>query len=562
MASDNRITVPLDGGLQFGSFISEEPRILYMDGLVAVDGIIREAGVLNDVVSTYGGALGATTKLLEAKYIAVPGDPGIYVATDRRLLFAPNSAGAWQDYSLGAADYAAAATSWQYLLFGNRIIATSKENLVQSRTVGFAFSNLATSPEKPNGKCICTSYAHCFLGDIIEAGVSYPNRVWWSARNNAAVWTPGTDRAGYIDIIGGGTQIVAMFGFFDYVIVIKDAGVYRMNYTGGPTTFQLQQIAGDTFGGATDSFISAGTIGRDVFYRTSRGPAVIRNGEVAQLLEPALASPVSSMIGQGVTGITGDQALTLAPGTDSGVRFFPIGQSAAWMTASYSDVSGGTFGTNRRIISHDPTSGKWAATIVYSIANGAAAATAPSELVETTIAPLACPPLGAPSTVYPLQSLREVRFITYTAAGSLRMRRSNPGTTTTRPPITVKTSRIVLSDFARAMVHGVIWEGDTYGGVSSGNYFGPKPTLTIRAATKLSQWSNTSSESLSGIVDRVVTATELPGSVMSGPGWPFEAQAVVIVFYLPSPDVPVPATTVVLRSLGRLHILLSADSEL
>lgn len=559
MASDNRITVPLDGGLQFGSFMSEEPRILYMDGLVAMDGIIREAGVLNNVVSTYGGALGATTKLLEAKYVPVPGDAGYYVATDRRLLFS-SAGGAWQDYSLGAADYAAAATSWQYLLFGSRIIATCKENPVQSRVAGFAFSNLATSPEKPSGKCICTSYAHCFLADIVEAGVSYPSRVWWSARNNAAIWTPGTDRAGYIDIIGGGSTIVAMFGFFDYVIIIKDAGVYRLNYTGGPTTFQLQQIAGDTFGGRSDSFLSAGTIGRDIFYTSARGPAVIRNGEVAQLLEPALASPVSAMIGQGISGVTGEQALSLLAGTDSGVRFCPIGQSASWMTASYSDVRSGAVGTNRRIISYDPTSGKWASTIVYSIANGAASSTAPTALAETTIAPVAIPA----STTYPLASFRELAFVTYTAAGSLRLRKSVPlatAGTCSRAPIVVKTSRVALAGLARAMVHGVIWEGDTFGGQDASS-LAPKPTVTIRAARKLSQWSNTASESTAGIVERTATAQELPGSIMSGPGWPFEAQSVVVTFSLPAPETPSTSPETVVRSLGNLHILLSPDSEL
>lgn len=553
MATDGLVTVPLSGGLEFGSFMSSDPRIVYTDGLVAIDGTIREAGCFNNNTdSTVPG--GATSKLLDAKFIDGNGFNPCFVFTDRRI-YAVVPGGGFGNLSPGGVDFANASTSWQSLLFGDtRVIATSKENVLVSSVSAAAFAALATSPEKPQGRCIATAYAHCFLANIKEAGVDYPNRVWWSARNNAAVWTPGTDRAGYIDIIGGGKEIVAMFGFFDYVIVIKDGGVYRMNYTGGPTTFQLQQIAGSTFGGVSSSWGSAGVIGRDIFYLTTRGPAIIRNGEVAELLSPALASPLSSLIHPEHLS-SNIESLALLPGADSAVRFFQLGQSAAWCGASYSNaLSAGTASTFRRIVTYDPTSGLWAASGVYSVANGSASSVEPSLLVEDSIIPFATTPDWGGVT-WPIPAFRNISALTYTAAGSLRLRRCDTSAAATiRAPITVRTSRIVPAAGSRVLVTGAVWEADTVGTPASGGNKQPIPTFRFRANRFPVDWGNTSTANFNA---NVITTQAHVDGVVTGQRWPFEAGSFTVEMSLTAATSP----RLFIRSLGNLHVFFSGDTE-
>ena len=150
----------------------------------------------------------------------------------------------WTDVS--GATYATAATdTWEFAQFGTTLIATNYTDAVQSITVQGSgnFANLITSTEKPKAKHIDVIRDFVVLGNINSTadGIT-PNRVHWSAINDAADFDPdATTQCDYQDIATGG-PCQKIVGGVEYGLVFMESQIWRMTYAGSPLIFQFDAI--------------------------------------------------------------------------------------------------------------------------------------------------------------------------------------------------------------------------------------------------------------------------------------------------------------------------------
>lgn len=228
----------------------------------------------------------------------------IYVGTTRtagptsRILEYVDSPAAFTNRT-PAGDYAGAPSWWSFEKFGNSVIAapwnvgTGAAIQLQVRTGAAAtFTNLVTSVDRPAPKFLAVSRSHVlgfhnlgFGGAGVYAAAN-PYQFMWCARNNAAEWTPGTDRAGFAQVNDALGEITGAIGFKDFALIFQQFGVTRLTWIGNDAVWQQEELAAHDFGlGGNASFRWPSIVRaqRDAYYVANRGPAVT-NGESAQFL--------------------------------------------------------------------------------------------------------------------------------------------------------------------------------------------------------------------------------------------------------------------------------------
>lgn len=228
----------------------------------------------------------------------------IYVGTTRtagpssRLLSYVDSPAAFTNRTPGV-DYAGAPSWWTFEKFGDSVIAapwnvgTGAAIQLQVRTGAAAtFANLVTSPDRPAPKFLAVSRSHVIGAHNLANGgaglyaAANPYQFMWCARNNAAVWTPGTDRAGFAQVNDALGEITGAIGFKDFALILQQFGVTRLTWIGSDAVWQQEELAAHDFGlGGNASFRWSSIVRaqREAYYVSNRGPAVT-NGESAQFL--------------------------------------------------------------------------------------------------------------------------------------------------------------------------------------------------------------------------------------------------------------------------------------
>ncbi|HKV13342.1 MAG TPA: hypothetical protein VJ725_34695 [Thermoanaerobaculia bacterium] len=228
----------------------------------------------------------------------------IYVGSTRtagpssRLLSYVDSPAAFTNRTPGV-DFAGAPSWWTFAKFGDSVIAapwnvgTGAAIQLQVRTGAAAtFANLVTSADRPAPKFLAVSRSHVIGAHNLANGgaglyaAANPYRFMWCARNNAAVWTPGTDRAGFAQVDDDLGEITGAIGFKDYALIFQQFGVTRLSWIGGDAVWQQDELAAHDFGlGGNASFRWPSIVRaqRAAYYVSNRGPAVT-NGESAQFL--------------------------------------------------------------------------------------------------------------------------------------------------------------------------------------------------------------------------------------------------------------------------------------
>ena len=116
----------------------------------------------------------------------------------------------WDDASRAVGGAYATPTDgqWRFCKYGAQGLAVNGADAPQAITLaaGTNFAALAGSP--PTGKHIAVVREFVVIGNITGA----QNRVQWSASNNAASWTTGTNEANQQDIPDGGPVLQVIGG--------------------------------------------------------------------------------------------------------------------------------------------------------------------------------------------------------------------------------------------------------------------------------------------------------------------------------------------------------------
>ena len=135
---------------------------------------------------------------------------------------------------------------WEFVRFGDTIIATNISDPLQSITIGGAnFADLATSTLKPQARRIGATENFVILGDMSEGGTKYPYRVRWSALNDAADYDASANTQSDFQDFADGEQIMKIIGIGRDAYVFQRRGIHAMRYEGTPTVFRFDQVEKD-----------------------------------------------------------------------------------------------------------------------------------------------------------------------------------------------------------------------------------------------------------------------------------------------------------------------------
>ena len=162
--------------------------------------------------------------------------------------------------------YSAFTTAWEFAYFNNKVIATNYYDSVQSITPGgAAFANLSGSPPKAQRVGVVGDFL--VLGDIDDVSDGQvPNRIHWCAFDDETGWTPGTNQSDFQDLKGS-SKVQKVIGG-DYGVVFMDRTIWRMDYVGTPTVFDLTNVQPERGTLAPGSVVQ---YGRYIYYLSSDG---------------------------------------------------------------------------------------------------------------------------------------------------------------------------------------------------------------------------------------------------------------------------------------------------
>lgn len=262
-------------------------------------GVFRNASLLRATNVYPVGEDGlASAPLLASSYALTATCLGIGTHPDTTNLFYGSTANLREvvfgtsDTNRSGAVYTAEAFpwGWRFQAWGGDIIAvggSTQRPQYRDADVAGNFADLldattiARTDLKP--RYISTIGQRVIIGHITDAlagPATYPNRVWWSATDNARRYgTPTTDptlRTDYQELPDDYGEITGLQGGSDYCYIFKRRAIYRMTL-GGAFGFAFAPIAIGTGTVASRSIVP---VDGDVYFWGPGGPCVLRQGGV------------------------------------------------------------------------------------------------------------------------------------------------------------------------------------------------------------------------------------------------------------------------------------------
>ena len=156
---------------------------------------------------------------------------------------------------------------WRFAQFGTKVIAaggTGEELQVFNVGADSAFSNLGGSP--PKADYIAVVRDQVWTANIDEGSGRVPNKVRWSAINNEASWTIGTDQADS-QIIPDAGAITGLVGG-ERAVILMERAIAVAYYVGSPLIYEINRV--ETQRGCPFPN-SIANVGGDVFYLARDG---------------------------------------------------------------------------------------------------------------------------------------------------------------------------------------------------------------------------------------------------------------------------------------------------
>jgi hypothetical protein len=135
------------------------------------------------------------------------------------------------------------------------------------------WEDLGGSPPKARHIAIVRGFV--FLGNLVESGTGYQNRVRWSGLDNSETWAASqTTLSDFQDFVGSGGSVMALVGG-EYGIVMLERSIFRLDFQGTPLIFSASEIS-QTRGTPVSGSVAA--LGRTVFFYSDDGFYVLEDG--------------------------------------------------------------------------------------------------------------------------------------------------------------------------------------------------------------------------------------------------------------------------------------------
>lgn len=178
----------------------------------------------------------ASNNVFDGTYV-ITGTP-----TDTTFTYAKTNADIPSAAATGTVIAAAYASSekWNFVQYGNAVIAANNQNKLQVYTLGASssFGDLATNAPVAEYVAVVRDFV---VAANLDSGTN-PNKVQWSDINDETNWTSGVTSQSDFQIIPDGGNIHGITGG-EFGLILLDRAIVRMTYIGSPYFFQFDTIA-------------------------------------------------------------------------------------------------------------------------------------------------------------------------------------------------------------------------------------------------------------------------------------------------------------------------------
>lgn len=242
-------------------------------GTTAVKNVIPDVDSYREfpALSTFSNALDAycrgaiAVKDKDANVVNYAGDAGkLYALADDTF----------SDVSLGGGYSTASGESWEFLKWGEKVLATNYTDNPQTIAIkGANFANLTTAVKFRHFAAVREFVVAAATNDGTDGEL--PSRVRWSALNDETDWTvsPST-QADFTDLKGRQGWCQAVRGG-EYGVVFQEYSIWRMTYVGSPIVFQFDETQPGYGTPSPHSVVQWGDViyflGQDGFYALVNG---------------------------------------------------------------------------------------------------------------------------------------------------------------------------------------------------------------------------------------------------------------------------------------------------
>ena len=131
-------------------------------------------------------------------------------------------------------------SKWNFIQFGNTIIAANNVNKLQGFTLGSStlFADLAATAPVAKYVAVVRDFV---VAANLDSGVE-SNKVQWSDINDESDWTSGATSQSDFQYISDGGNITGLTGG-EFGLILLERAIVRMTYIGSPFFFQFDTIA-------------------------------------------------------------------------------------------------------------------------------------------------------------------------------------------------------------------------------------------------------------------------------------------------------------------------------
>jgi len=289
--------------IQFGEYLPDLPAF-NNPGATVADGVIPTAVGYRELGSLSAYSTTALTNRCQGTGAgqASDGSVTVFAGDDTDLYQLVDTAWTSTDTGFTTAEDSV----WRFGQFGDTVIATNYDDAPQKWTLGTSSSWSALGGTPPRARHIAIVRGFVFLGDLVESGTAYQNRVRWSGLDNAETWAASqTTQSDFQDFVGNGGAVMGIVGG-EYGIVFLERSIFRLDYAGTPLIFTANEVS-QTRGTQVTGSIAA--LGRTIFFWSDDGFYALEDGTkvtpigankvdktFAEDLDTAYASRVTSAI--------------------------------------------------------------------------------------------------------------------------------------------------------------------------------------------------------------------------------------------------------------------------
>lgn len=232
--------------IKFGEWFPDQGALENRGAIIAKNVIPRLDGYspLSDI-AVYSSAL--TARCQGAFAVRDSSNNVNWFAGDASKLYQIVTGTSWTDVSRVGGYSTSDFLNWKFCIFGNRVIATNYNDLIQNFVMGSSsvFADLYANLKARYCAVVKDFVFYAYTNDTVDG--ERPQRVRWTALNDPTdITVSPTTQSDFQDLVGDGGEITGLItgvAGADVIIVMRNA-MWKGTYTGDSLIFRFDKIEG------------------------------------------------------------------------------------------------------------------------------------------------------------------------------------------------------------------------------------------------------------------------------------------------------------------------------